>query len=233
MLVAAAFVGGEPTGGDLGWAVVAGLCNGFGTAFLYRGLSSGRIGVVAPVSGVAAATVPVLAALGLGERPPVLAWLGICLALPGIWLVSRSTPEAPTAGRSGLLDGLLAGLGFGLLFVSLSRLSEDAGLLPLAVNQIMAVPSIALVARGLSQSWVPRERAALVGAVPGLLAGAATLLFLRASQSGFLSIAAVVTSLYPAATVVLAVVVLREHVHRSQAVGLLACLGAVALVAAA
>ncbi len=232
MLVVGVLVGGSPTAADFGWACIGGLGNGFGTAFLYRGLSAGRMGVVAPVSGVGAATLPVLAGIALGERPPALAWAGIALALPGIWLVSRTSETSPeTSPTSGLLDGILAGLGFGALFVALGRVSDDAGLLPLVVNQLVALPAVALVAYGLGRPWLPRDRAALVGVVPGLLAGTATVFFLLATRSGFLSIAAVITSLYPAVTVLLAMGVLREHIHRSQAVGLVVCLAAVALVA--
>ena len=86
------WVPGSPTAADLAWSVVAGLGNGFGTAFLYRGLSAGRMGVVAPVSGVGAALVPVAVGVLTGERPSALVWVGILLALPGIWLVAREPP---------------------------------------------------------------------------------------------------------------------------------------------
>ena len=89
VLLVVAFTGGSPTTADLGWAVVAGIANGFGTAFLYRGLAAGRMGVVAPVSAVGAVVVPVLVGLLVGERPAALVWLGVLLALPAIWLVSR------------------------------------------------------------------------------------------------------------------------------------------------
>ena len=80
---------GSPTGTDLWWGAVAGIGAGVGTAFLYRGLAGGRMGVVAPVSGVGATAIPVLIGVLAGERPAALVWLGIVAALPGIWLVSR------------------------------------------------------------------------------------------------------------------------------------------------
>jgi drug/metabolite transporter (DMT)-like permease len=231
ILALALGVDGDPTARDLWWGAAAGLGNGVGTAFLYRGLSSGRMGVVAPVSGVGAALLPVLVGVSSGERPALLAWLGIAVAFPAIWLVSREPSTAPTTGPSGLVDGVLAGLGFGTLFVALAQVGEDAGLLPLAVNQLVGAAVVALVATALRAPWVPREARAALGAVSGFLGAAATGLFMVASRGDQLTISAVVVSLYPAFTVVLAALVLREHVHRAQALGLALCGVAVTLVA--
>lgn len=238
VLVVALVDGGDPGRSDFLWAIAAGVGNGFGTAFLYRGLASGRMGVVAPVSGVGAVLVPVVAGLVTGERPASTVWLGILLALPAIWLVSREPGTGTTAtgttasGGSGVLDGVLAGLGFGALFAALGQISDEAGFLPLALNQLVAGGAIVLVALALRQDWVPRNRWAIGGAVSGLLGALATGLFQVATQHGYLSVAAVITSLYPAFTVLLAAVVLREKVHRGQAVGLALCAAAVGLVAA-
>lgn len=226
--------GGHPTSGDLAWGLLAGLGNGFGTAFLYRGLASGRMGVVAPVSGVGAVLVPVAVALGTGERPGTAVWLGVVLALPAIWLVSREPARAsddPPPSGSGLLDGVLAGLGFGALFAALGQIPESAGFLPLALNQLVGAVVVVLVAMALRQDWVPRNRWALGGLISGVLGALATGLFQVATQQGYLSVAAVITSLYPAFTVLLAALVLREQVHRGQAVGLAMCAAAVTLVA--
>ncbi|MGI8646524.1 MAG: EamA family transporter [Nocardioides sp.] len=232
VLVIAVAVGGDPTGADLDWAVAAGLFNGLGTAFLYRGLSAGRMGVVAPVSGVGAAALPVVVGFATGERPALLVWVGIVAALPGIWLVSREPADAPGPSGSGLVDGILAGIGFGALFACLAQIPERAGYLPLALNQVVAGVAIVGVALAFRAPWVPRDAAAGIGAVSGVLAAVATGAFLLATQTGFLTVAAVLTSLYPAVTVLLAATLLRERVHRSQAWGLVLCLAAVALVAA-
>jgi len=223
---------GTPTGTDLAWSVLAGLGNGFGTAFLYRGLSSGRMGVVAPVSAVGSVLVPVAVGVATGERPGQLVWVGIVLALPAIWLVSREPTDAVTPGGSGLVDGILAGLGFGTLFAALAQIPEEAGFLPLAVNQLVAGVAIVCVAMLLRRDWVPRNRYALGGVLSGTLGALATGAFLVATQGGYLTVTSVVTSLYPAFTVLLAATVLREHVHRAQALGLALCACAVALVAA-
>ncbi len=225
--------GGDPVGADLAWAVLAGLGNGVGTAFLYRGLSGGRMGVVAPVSGVGAAVVPVAAGLVGGERPAVLAWLGIAVALPAIWLVAREPGASPgTARGSGLVDGVLAGAGFGVLFAALAQIPEEAGFGPLALNQVVGGAVVVVVALALRAPVVPREPVVALGLVTGLLGVTATALFLAATHTGLLTLAAVVTSLYPAVTVLLAAGLLREHVHRDQGIGLVLCGLAVGLIAA-
>jgi drug/metabolite transporter (DMT)-like permease len=230
--VVALLANGRPSGADLAWALLAGVGNGFGTSFLYRGLASGRMGVVAPVSGVGAAVVPVVAGVLLGERPGPVVWLGIAIALPAIWFVSREPAAPEAAGSAGFLDGVLAGLGFGVLFIALSRVSEDAGLIPLAVNQAVAGVAIVCVALALRQPWLPRERRVALAVTSGLLGAVATGLFMVASRGSNLTVASVVVSLYPAFTVLLAAAVLRERVHGAQGLGLALCAVSVALVAA-
>ena len=235
VLVVALVLGGDPTHADLGLALLAGVGNGFGTAFLYRGLATGRMAVVAPISGVGAVLVPVVVGLVTGERPGPTVWIGAAVALPAIWLVSQEPAAAPERGRvgeTGLVNGILAGLGFGTLFAVLAQIPAEAGLLPLALNQLVAGVVIVAVALALSQSWVPRSRWALGGAISGILGATATGSFQIASHHGYLSVAAVITSLYPGFTVLLAAMFLRERVHRTQGIGLVLCAGAVALVAA-
>ncbi len=130
------------------------------------------------------------------------------------------------------MDGVLAGLGFGALFAALAQIPEEAGFLPLAANQLVAGAAVVAVAVALRQDWVPRSRWALGGAISGALGALATGLFQVATHHGYLSVAAVITSLYPAFTVLLAALVLREKVHGAQAAGLALCAAAVVLVAA-
>lgn len=233
--LAALFFTGDPRPVDFAWAAAGGIGSGTGVGFLYRGFASGRMSVVAPISAVGAALVPVLAGVVGGERPDLLVWLGIVLAAPAIWLVS-SVP--PTVGdevaplREGIVDGALAGLGFGLLFACIGQIPQSSGMLPLAFAQVVAVPAVILLAMGLRADWVPRDRVVAWAALTGPLAGAANLLFLLATQHGYLTVSGVLTSLYPASTVLLAALVLREQIHRAQAVGLALCAVTVALVAA-
>jgi drug/metabolite transporter (DMT)-like permease len=220
---------------DVAWALLAGLGSAVGTVFLYRGLARGRMGIVAPVSGVGAALVPILVGMSLGERPTVLVWLGVLVALPAIYLVSRDDTSGEARGLGGLLDGGLAGLGFGVLFVALAQVPESAGLLPLAANQGVGAVLTVVLAIALRQPLMPRDRtsrrAVAWGAVGGLLGTSGTVAFLLASHSTDLAVTGVLASLYPAVTVLLAAGLLRERVRASQGLGLIACGASVCLVA--
>ena len=231
-LVLALLTDGSPTRTDLLWGALAGVGTGTGGAFLYRGLAAGRMGVVAPISAVGAALLPVCVGVATGERPEALVWLGIAAAVPGIWLVSRE-PGGSGDLAAGILDGVLAGLGFGLLFASMGQVREEAGFAPLAVAQAVGVLCVATTATALGSRWVPYDRSQAWGVVAGVLGSAAVVAFLLASQTGLLTVASVVTSLYPAVTIALAALVLRERIHASQGVGLMLCGIAVGLVASA
>jgi drug/metabolite transporter (DMT)-like permease len=233
MLTLAVFVPGTPGWADFGWAALAGVGGAVGTAFLYRGLASGRMGLVAPVSAVGAAVLPVVAGVVLGERPSLLVWLGLVVAIPGIWLVSREPVQSPgDEVRRALLDGAIAGLGFGLLFIALAQVPASAGVLPLAANQLIGAVCTVVLATVLRQTWRPRGRTIGWGASAGVLGATATALFLAATQVADLAVAAVLTSLYPAVTIALAAIVLRERIGTTRAIGLVLCLACVGLVAA-
>lgn len=231
------FVEGSPTSADLLWALLAGVGSGVGSGFLYRGFAAGRMGVVAPVSAVGAALVPVAAGALGGERLSLVVWTGIALALPGIWLVSSSGEELPEGEvpraslAEGVLDGALAGLGFGVLFAALGQVPEQAGLWPLALAQAVSLPAVVLLAVSLGAPWLPRRRRTWWALLAGPLGASATLAFLLAAQLGYLTVAGILTALYPAATVLLAALVLHEKVHRAQGVGLGLCAVAIGLVA--
>lgn len=223
---------GAATRTDLAWGVLAGIGTGVGGAFLYKGLAAGRMGVVAPISAVGAALLPVAVAVATGERPALLVWLGIAAAVPGIWLVSRE-PGGSGDLAAGILDGVLAGLGFGLLFAAMGQVPEEAGFAPLVVAQAAGLVCVAVTASALGARWMPHDLSQAWGVVAGVLSTVAVVAFLLATQTGLLAVASVVTSLYPAITIALAALVLRERVHRSQGFGLLLCGVAVGLVASA
>ncbi|MDQ3156278.1 MAG: DMT family transporter [Actinomycetota bacterium] len=230
-LIAGLFIGGDPTRSDWVWAGIAGLGGGFGAAFLYRGLARGRMSVVAPISAIGSALVPVAIGLILGDRPSTLVFLGVLFAFPAIYLISQVVETAP-AGNGGILDGVLAGLGFGIMFAMLGQVGSESGLLPLALTQVGAVLGVIITAAILRAAWVPRDPAAYRALMMGPLGIAATGAFLYATHHGLLSVVSVIASLYPAGTVVLASVVLREKIHLNQAIGLMLAMAAVALVAA-
>ena len=232
LLAAGLALPGRPVTADFAWALLAGLGSATGGIFLYRGLARGRMGLVAPISAVGAAALPVVAGVVIGERPGWLAWTGILAALPGIWLVSRGQVGAgPADARSGLVDGAAAGLGFGILFVALAQISDDAGLLPLAANQVTGAVVAAAAAAALRQVWRPSLDVLGWGSAAGLLGAAGTLGFMLATTATGLGISGVLASLYPAVTVLLAAGLLGERVGLGQRAGIGICTLAVAAMA--
>jgi drug/metabolite transporter (DMT)-like permease len=228
--IAGLVVGGSPTAADWKWGALAGVCAGIGAVFLYRGLAGARMGVVAPLSAVGCAIVPVVVGVATGDRPSGLAVIGIVCAFPAMYLISLVVDEDPTH-RGGVIDGILAGLGFGLLFVFIGQMSDDGGLLPLALAQGFAILGVISMAVVLRQRFVPRGREPWRAVVMGPLGAMATGCFLYATHHGLLSVVAVIAALYPAGTVVLATVLLRERIHAWQGVGLAFAAAAVTLVA--
>jgi uncharacterized membrane protein len=231
-----------PTTGALLWGAASGVGSACGTLALYRGLGRGQMGVVAPVSAVCAAIIPVFVGVLVGERPPSLAWVGVGLALPAIWLVSSldgsdtagAEPGVTTPGArhaAGIQDGLLAGVAFALLFVALSQAGDGSGLWPVVANELVALTVLVIFTgnrvRRSDHGRVPL-RHALGAATVGVAGGVATVWYFLSTHTGLLAIVAVVTSLYPAVTVVLAVLVLRERVGVTQGIGL--ALSAVAVI---
>ena len=233
LAVYAAFTGGHLSLAAAGWGTLSGVGGGVGVSFLYRGLARGRMGVVAPLSGVVAALVPAVVGLASGERPSLVACAGALLALPASYLVARTpSGHATSPGPSGALDGVAAGLGFGVSFASIAQASPSAGHWPIVVDLLVSAAVILVAALVAGGDWVPRSLDAALSASTGVLAATALMLFVASTHHGFLSISGIIASLYPSATVILAIVVLREHVHRIQALGLALCAVAVALVAA-
>lgn len=231
VFVVGVFLVAEPVAADYVWGALAGLGGGFGAAFLYRGLASGRMSVIAPISAIGSALVPLAIGLLVGDRPSPYAWIGIVCAFPAIYLISRLSSDPDSSPRSGgVLDGVLAGLGFGSLFALLGQIGDDAGLLPLALGQVASVLSVIVTATVLRAAWVPRG-AAWNATMMGPLGAMATGFFLYATHHGLLAIVSVIASLYPATTVLLAAVLLRERIHLAQGIGLALASVAVVLVA--
>ncbi len=230
-------LGGSPTGSDALWGAAAGLAGALGLAVFYRALAAGVMSVVAPVTAVCAAAVPVVVGLALGESLQLASVLGTGLALAAVALVAAEggRPSLQAARQAGLGAALVAGTAFGLFFVLLDQPAEASGLWPLVPARAasLALVLLAVGALGVSSGAWPRLAA---GSLPlvvlaGVLDMAANALFLLATREGLLAVAGVLASLYPVSTVLLAQVVLRERLHRSQALGFVAAIGAVALIA--
>jgi uncharacterized membrane protein len=228
LLPAALLVPGHLSVAALGIGAVAGLSGMAGLLLYMRGLAAGPMGLVAPLSSVVGAGLPLLAGVLGGERPGAVAWLALAVALVAIGLASAGSRGDAAAG-AGIAYGLGAGVGFGLFFVAIAWTPTDAGLWPLVVGRVVSVTLLVsvLLARGRG------ARPAGVGLMVlcGLLDSAANVLFLLATRTGALSISGVLVSLYPVVVVVLARVVLRERLTALQLTGVGLALTASALLA--
>lgn len=227
-----AVVRGEPfpAGTDLLLCVVAGVLGGTGITALYRGLAVGRMGIVAPITGVLAALIPVAVGFVLDGLPEAPVLLGIAIAIVAVVLVSRVVDEG--GGRAGLSEALVAGVAIGLFGVVISQLSEGAVFSALTTIRIVQAGLVAGVVIGLRLPWRLDRGVLLPVAIVGVLDIAGNAFYLLAVQSGPLAIAAVLSSLYPVSTVILAAILLRERISRHHAVGIVLAAVAIALIGA-
>ncbi|MFF8594686.1 EamA family transporter [Streptomyces sp. NPDC015220] len=224
---------------DLCWGALSGVGSGAAMLLLNRGLSRGAMSVVVPVSAVTSVALSVLCGvLVLGDRPTFLAWAGIAVAAPALWLVSgggaaRARSAGEGAGR-GTPDGLWASAGVAVQYLALAQAGPSSGLWPVAAGRLAAVAVLlpAVVGgtrplRGPRPSPVRAAQALLTGAGAAL----ALSLYLLAAQRQMLAVAVVLASLYPALPVLLGLVALHERVTRRQAAGLLGAAAATVLLA--
>jgi drug/metabolite transporter (DMT)-like permease len=236
LIVAAPLLGGEGVWRDFAWGASAGFGGAAAIVVLYHALSRYRIGVVAPVAALVSAVIPVVFGVAVGERPAPIAWIGIALALPAILLVTADHGKEHEDRREvlrGMALGALAGVGFALFFVLISRAGDDAGLWPLVGARAVSIPAMVVAALiGRVPLTVPRKAAAPTVAA-GFLDMSANIFFLLAVQRGFLSLVSVISSLYPGATLVLARTVLKERIIPLQGLGLVLAAVAVSLIAIA
>jgi drug/metabolite transporter (DMT)-like permease len=247
MIAVALTAHGAPPARVIEWGALAGVGSAIGNQALYRGLSTGAMNVVAPLSAVLTAALPAVVGLAGGDRLSLAGWAGLIIAVPAIVLVSLSS-TSPTADqtegrrpiRLGVGWGLLAGCGFGLLFVGLDKAGTTSGAWPLLADQIIAILLVAAVttqlrrrARSKSRLGPPWSVAVPWGLASGLGGAGGNIFFFAATGKGSLTIVAVLSALYPATTVLLAAIVLHERTSRIQLVGLIICAAAVALISSA
>ncbi|WP_117215861.1 DMT family transporter [Allorhizocola rhizosphaerae] len=216
------------------WGAAAGVAGLFGIVLLYQSLASGAMAVVAPTTAVTAAVVPMIGGLVLGERPGALPITGALCAVVAIGFVSMGAsggPKTTSARVFGL--ALLSGVMFGLFFLLLARAGESAGMWPLAMARFAALPVGLLLLRysRLGGPLLLRGRVAWLAVVAGVLDITANGFYLIAVYGGDISILAPIASLYPASTVLLALVVNKERLRPVQMAGL--GLAAASLVLAA
>jgi len=228
------WLGGRLQPADLLWGAAAGLAGSVGLVVFYRALAAGVMSVVAPVTAVSAAAVPVLVGLAFGERLTVVTTLGIALALVAVLLVAAE--EGISSLRRvrpiALVPALGAGAAFGLFFVLLDQTRSSAGLSPLVAARSASVVLVVLLAASTRRSLrVPRPTLGTVLVAGGADMAANALFLLAVHAGGPLAIVGVLASLYPASTVLLAQFVLRERLAGAQVVGLAAAAAAVTLIA--
>lgn len=221
-LVPAVFlVPGAPSAAALGIGALAGIAGASGLLLYFRGLAVGPMGVVAPLSAVVGAGLPLLVGLAGGERLGAVAVAGLVVALAAIVLATAGTRDAVAV--RGILLGLASGAGFGLFFVGLDATPEGSGLWPLLAGRVVSVALLGLLIAALC---VGRGREAALGrptrgvvvlvAVSGVFDSLANVLFLLATRLGDLGVSAVLVSLYPVVVVLLARLVLHERLSTAQ-----------------
>jgi drug/metabolite transporter (DMT)-like permease len=241
--------GHRPSGAALAWGAAAGAGGTLGGIALYLGFRYAAFSVAAPLSAVGTAGFSVLAGLLWGERPSTLALIGIIVALPAIVSVSASaaagaehprseagqteTEEGgPARPAAGVAAGLIAGACFALLLIGLNRAGPEAGLWPVATAEAAELAVAVAVAAVTRNLRLPGGRPGWLAVIAGAAGAAATLFYFYASHDGFLAVTAVLTSLYPASTIVLARVMLGERLTRLRLAGLSLAAVCVALIAA-
>ncbi|MCP3805440.1 DMT family transporter [Allokutzneria sp. A3M-2-11 16] len=216
---------GSPSTVDILWGGLSGVGTGVGMLFLFRGLSRGAMSVVVPTSAVGGMVLPVLVGVALlGERPSLLSWLGIAVAVPALWLVSASG-----GADNAVSDGLIASVGIATQYLALAQASPDAGLWPVFAGRVTGLLTVAPLLIATRQ--IPRPRSALACCAAGAAAGLALVLFRLAAERELVAIAVVLSSLYPVIPVLLGITALRERLSRRQALGLLGAAIAIPLLA--
>jgi drug/metabolite transporter (DMT)-like permease len=226
-------LGGPVTSADLLWGAASGLAGAAGLVLFFRTLARGVMSVIAPVTAVTAAAVPVLVGLAGGDRIGLWAAVGIVLALAAVVLVSAEDGLSAlrSARPASLAPALLAGSMFGLFFVLLDRTSDDSGLTPLVTARLASVALVVAVALAGRQTLRVTRPALPLVLASGMGDMTANALFLLATQQpGQLAITGVLASLYPVSTVVLAQLVLRERLVGAQLAGLGTAVAAVVLI---
>ncbi|HEY6377967.1 MAG TPA: EamA family transporter [Candidatus Dormibacteraeota bacterium] len=223
--------------GDLAWGAAGGLVGAVGVALLYLGLARGTMSIVAPITASTAAALPVVIGLALGERPSALALSGVALAVGSVVLLGAERKPAlrggrPRADRVAILSALGAGAAFALLFTFWSRTSGDAGLWPLVAARIVSSGCALLIAAVTRRPALVAAPALTTALLAGFFDMGANVCYLIAVHHGLLSLVAVLTSLYPATTVLLATTLLGERMAQLQWVGLALALVAIALIVA-
>jgi len=220
-----------PSIGSLLWGGVGGLGAAVALTMLYYAFAHGPAAVVAPISAVAAASLPVVVGFVLGERPSPLAAVGIVLAVVAVALISSGKmPNGQKVPRAILLVAVLAGLAGGVMFIGLHQADHDSGLWPLLSARVISVVLLTCFCLTMRVRPGAGRRMLWLAAGIGILDVVANTLYLEAVRNGMLSVVAVISSLYPASTVALAFAIDRERPTRRQVIGFVVAVAALGII---
>lgn len=224
---------GPPSGADIVWGFAGGLCGAFGIVVLYRGIARGIVAIVSPTAALVGSILPLTVGLFLGDRPGLPAFIGIGLCVPAIFLLSSSSGNAGSDAhtvRFSLAHGLLAGIGFGLFYVALSRPGVHSGFWPLIAARFASISVALIVLFARREPIVVNKGGRAAAILAGILDMVANLLFVLASSSGLLSLVAVIVSLAPGPTVLMSRMIFKERITPSRGIGLGLSLAGLALI---
>jgi len=229
LLLALLFHSSFPGNSSAGWAMAAGLLGGTALAVFYRALAAGNMGLTAPVGAVLGAAIPTIVDAFLEGMPGPIRMAGFALAGIGIWLISRS--EGSTGRPEGIGLAALAGIGFAGYFLCIRQAGNGSALWLAAISRAMSLSATGAIVL-LTRQFRPMDATGIRwGILAGLLDVSGSAFFIQASQKGRLDTAVMVSSLYPAFTVLLARIFLREQFTRWRVAGLVAALLAVPMIA--
>jgi len=224
--------GGSPHAGPLAWGAGSGIAGGVGLLVFYRALAKGPMSVVAPVSGLMAALVPAVVGVARGDRLSPIALAGMVLCLVAICFVSVEKSAGPMRMGDGPVLAVIAGTSFGAFFVFI-RLGDDGTMWPLTASKLtgLAVVVIVAAAAGRGPKVLLHDRGVIaIALLAGTLDVLGNGLYVLAARAGMLSVAGVLSSLYPASTVLLARFVHGERLRPIQRIGLVIALAGIGLV---
>jgi hypothetical protein len=226
------FLAGRLDGASVLWGSLAGLSGALAVLALYTGFARSSLAVVSPVAAVGGGTWPALWEMAGGDLPGPVVGTGIVLGLVAIWVISSGghVHEAEDV-RTGVVFGMLAGLGFGALLICLSLVPESSGLWALAPARAVGGIAIAAVIVVMGRPLLPRRPAVVGGSGAGVLTLFGNAAFILAAARGSLAVVSVLAAMFPAATVILARVVLGERLTPRRRAGLGLALVAIGLVA--
>lgn len=237
MLFVLALVLNEPMpgAGDLLLGSLGGIAGGSGCVMLYRVLAHGRMGVAAPFSAISTAVLPAIVSIFTDGMPAMHRFLGIGLALVAVWFLSGGGLRIRGGKRGGMPPelplALGAGLGFAFFFICIDQTSSVSIFWPLLCARAASVALFTVIARARKELRIPDKRQCALIALAGILDTGGNIFFALAAEFGRLDVAAVLSSLYPGATVFLAFLLLKERLRPGQWVGVGAALTALLLIA--